>query len=160
MLTMPSSVLRRRIDSSETRKAERIARKSNDNSASRLQCLLVMTSNQWRISCKCQNGKRRRRISRRRNSYICQKNPTSKEEQELEDCGHSVLKNWCGACVKARCFRKHLQVEPLEKEGRKRTVPSLEPFDCILRCDADTTLEFENEPNPEIFQEVKIIFIR
>ena len=84
------------------------------------------------------------------------KNPTTGEERELEDCGHSVHKDWRGACVKDRCTRKHLQVEPLEKEGRKRTEPSWVSFDCILLCDADTTLECENEPSPEVFQETKI----
>ena len=27
------------------------------------------------------------------------KNPTSGEEREFEDCGHSLHKNWRGACV-------------------------------------------------------------
>ena len=80
------------------------------------------------------------------------KNPTSREQRELEDCGHSVCKNWSGACVKVRC----LQFEPLEEEGRKRTEPSWVAFDCILLCNADTTLEYENEPSPEVFQEAKI----
>ena len=46
---------------------------------------------------------------------------------------------------------KHLQVEPLEKEERKRAEPSWFSFDCILFCNADTTLEYENEPSPEVF---------
>ena len=29
-------------------------------------------------------------------------------------------------------------------------------FDCILLCNVDTTLEYENEPSPEVFQEAKI----
>ena len=62
------------------------------------------------------------------------KNPTSREERELEDCGHSVHKNWRGACVKDRCTRKHLQVEPPEKEGRKRTEPSWVSFDCCIQA--------------------------
>ena len=81
---------------------------------------------------------------------------TSRKEKELEDCGNSVHKNWCGACVKARCTKKHLQVEPLEKRGRKRTESSWVSFDCILLSNADTTLEYENEPSPEVFQEVTI----
>ena len=84
------------------------------------------------------------------------KNPTSREEREFKDCGHSVHKNWRGACVKDRCTRKHLQFGPLEKEGRKRTEPSWVSFDCILLCNADTTLEYENESSPEVFQESKI----
>ena len=48
------------------------------------------------------------------------------------------------------------KLEPLEKEGRKRTEPSWVSFDCILLCNADTTLEYENEPSPEVFQEAKI----
>ena len=66
----PSRVLRRRINSRETSLAERIARKSNDNS--RLRC----TTHLWwhrasgGISCRCRNRKRRRKISRRGNSYI------------------------------------------------------------------------------------------
>ena len=68
------------------------------------------------------------------------KNPTSTEERELEDCGHSVHKNWRGACVKDRCTRKHLQVEPLEK-GRERTKSSWVSSDCVflIQENADTT---------------------
>ena len=33
---------------------------------------------------------------------MIQKNTVRREEQELEDCGHSVHKNWRGACVKHR----------------------------------------------------------
>ena len=47
---------------------------------------------------------------------VIQKHRTSREERELEDCGHSVYKKWRGACVKDRCTRKHLQFEPLEKK--------------------------------------------
>ena len=79
----------------------------------------------------------------------------SREERELEDCGHSVHKNWRGACVKDRCTRKHLQFEPLEKEGRKRTEPSSVSFDCILLCNADTTLEYENETSPDVIQKAR-----
>ena len=28
-----------------------------------------------------------------------QKNPTSRAEQEHEDCGHAAYRNWCAACV-------------------------------------------------------------
>ena len=83
------------------------------------------------------------------------KNPTSRDERELEDCGHAVHKNWREACVKDRCTRKHIEFELLEKEGRKRTEPLWVSFDCTTQ-DADTTLEYENEPGPEVFQEAKI----
>ena len=74
---------------------------------------------------------------------VIQKNPKSREVRELEDCGHAVHRNWCAACVKDRCARKHLQVEPLEKEGRERTKSSWVSFDCIFLTqeNADTTLE-------------------
>ena len=98
---------------------------------------------------------------------MIQKNPTSREERELEDGGHSVHENWRGAYVKDRRMRKRLQFEPLEKEGRKRTGPSWVSFDCVTQENgsADTTLEYENEPSPEVFQEAKIhscaeVFVR
>ena len=47
----------------------------------------------------------------------------SRAEQEREDCGHAVYRNWCAVCVKGRCVEKHLQVEPLEEEERERTTP-------------------------------------
>ena len=80
------------------------------------------------------------------------------EERELEDGGHAVYRSWCVACVKDSCARKHLQVEPLEKEGRARTKPSLVPYDCVFltQKNADATLECENETSLEVFQEVKI----
>ena len=55
-------------------------------------------------------------------------------------------------------MRIHFQVAPLEKEERARTKPSLPSFDCgfLTRENADTTLEYENEPSPEVFQEVTI----
>ena len=49
---------------------------------------------------------------------VIQKNPTSREEQELEDCGHAVHRSWCVVCVKDRGVGKHHQFELLEKEGR------------------------------------------
>ena len=45
------------------------------------------------------------------------------EEQEPEDCGHAVCRSWCAACVEVRGFGRQLEVEPLEKEERKRTTP-------------------------------------
>ena len=80
---------------------------------------------------------------------MIQKNPTSREEQELKDCGHAVRRSWCVACVKDRCARKHHQFELLEKEGRARTKPSLVSFDCVFLTqeNSDTTLESENEPS-------------
>ena len=63
------------------------------------------------------------------------KNSTSREERELEDCGHSVHKNWRGACVKDRCTRKHLQVEPLEKEENEQNHHGflLIAFSCVMQ---------------------------
>ena len=61
---------------------------------------------------------------------VIQKSPMSGEEQELEDGGHAVHRSWCAACVKDRCAGKHFQVEPLEKEGRERTMSSWVSFDC------------------------------
>ena len=89
---------------------------------------------------------------------MIQKNPTSGEEQEPEDCGHAVHKSWCVVCVKDHCAGKHLQFQLLEKEGRERTKPSLVAFDCVFLTqeNADTDSEYENEPSPEVFQEVKI----
>ena len=62
---------------------------------------------------------------------MIQKNPTSRAEQEREDCGHAVYKNWCAVCVERRCVEKQLQVEPLEEDGRERTKPSLVAFDHV-----------------------------
>ena len=71
---------------------------------------------------------------------MIQKNPASRAEQEREDCGHAVYRNWCAVCVERRCVEKHLQVEPLEEEGRERTKPSLVAFDCVslTQGNADT----------------------
>ena len=87
---------------------------------------------------------------------MIQKNLTSREELGLEDCGHADYRSWCVVCVKDRCARRHLRVEPLEKEGRERTKSSWVSFDCVffIQENADTTLEYENEPSPEVFQEV------
>ena len=88
---------------------------------------------------------------------MIQKNPTSREERENEDCGHAVYRSWCVVCAKDRSVEKHLQVELLEEEERERTNPRA-VFDCVFLTqeNADTTLEHENEPRPEVFQEVKI----
>ena len=51
------------------------------------------------------------------------KNPMSRSEQERQDCGHVVYRNWCAACVEARGVEGQPQVEPLEEEERKRTTP-------------------------------------
>ena len=40
-----------------------------------------------------------------------------------------------------------------EEHGQKS---SRVPFDCILLCYAATTLEHENEPSPEVFQEAMV----
>ena len=89
---------------------------------------------------------------------VIQKNPTSREEREIEDCGHAVYRSWCVVWVKDRCAGKHLQFELLEREGRERTKPSLVTFDYffLTQENADTTLEYEIDTSPEVFQEVKI----
>ena len=46
-------------------------------------------------------------------------NPMSRAEQEHEDCGHAVYRNWCAACVEACGVGRQLQAEPLEEEERK-----------------------------------------
>ena len=88
---------------------------------------------------------------------VLQKNLTSREEQEVEDCGHAVYRSWCVACVKDRCAGKRLQFELLEKEGRERTKLSMVALDCVFwtQENADTTLEYEEEPSPEVLQEAK-----
>ena len=89
---------------------------------------------------------------------VIQKNLTSREERELEDCGHGDYRSLCVVHVKGRCAGKHLQVEPLEKEGRESTKSSWVSFDCVFltQANADTILEYENEPSPEVLQEVTI----
>ena len=89
---------------------------------------------------------------------MIQKNPTSREEQELEGCGHADYRSWCVVCVKDRCSGKHLQVAPLEKEERARTKPPLPSFDCVFLTQeiAHTTLEYENEPSLVLFRDVPI----
>ena len=62
---------------------------------------------------------------------VIQKNPMSGAQQEHEDCGHAVYRNWCAACVEARGVGRQLQVEPLEEEGRERTTPMV-AFDCVF----------------------------
>ena len=86
---------------------------------------------------------------------MVQKNPTSRKEQEPEDCGHADYRSWCVLFIEDRCAENHLQVEPLEKEERERTKSLWVSFDCILLCNADSTLEHENEPSPEVLQEGK-----
>ena len=89
---------------------------------------------------------------------VIQKNLTSREGQEPEDCGHADYRIWCVVCVKARCAGKHLLVEPWEKEGRERTKSSWVSFDCFFlkKENAETKLDYENEPSPEVFREAKI----
>ena len=55
------------------------------------------------------------------------KNPMSRAEQEREDCGHAVYRNWCAACVEARGVGGQLQ----EEEERERTTPRV-AFDNVL----------------------------
>ena len=59
------------------------------------------------------------------------KNPMRRAEQEREDCGHAVYRNWCVVCVRGRCVEKHIQVEPLKEEEKERTQPSLSAFSCV-----------------------------
>ena len=56
------------------------------------------------------------------------KNLMRKAQQEREECGHAVDRNWW---VRGRCVEKHLQVEPVEEEERERTKPSLPAFDHV-----------------------------
>ena len=67
------------------------------------------------------------------------KNPIRRAEQEREDCGHVVYRNWCAVCDKGRCVERQHQVEPLEEEERARTTPMV-AFDCgfLTRENADT----------------------
>ena len=58
------------------------------------------------------------------------KNPIRRAEQEREDCGHAVYRNWCLVCVERCCVEKHLQVEPLKEAEKERTKPSLSAFSC------------------------------
>ena len=46
------------------------------------------------------------------------KNLMRKEQQEREDCGHAVYRNWCAACVEARGVGRQFQLEPLEEEEK------------------------------------------
>ena len=46
------------------------------------------------------------------------KNLMRKEQQEREDCGHAVYRNWCVACVEARGVGRQFQLEPLEEEEK------------------------------------------
>ena len=59
------------------------------------------------------------------------KNLMRKAQQEREDCGHAVYRNWCAVCVRDRCVEKHLQVELLKEEGRERTNLSMVTFDHV-----------------------------
>ena len=59
------------------------------------------------------------------------KNPMREAQQEREDCGHVVYRNWCVVCVRGRCVEKHLQVELLKEEEKERTKPSLAAFDHV-----------------------------
>ena len=58
-------------------------------------------------------------------------NPMSRAEQDHEDCGHAVYRNWCAACVEARGVGRQPQAEPLEEEERERTTPMV-AFDCVF----------------------------
>ena len=83
---------------------------------------LVVTSSQWESRADVETGNEAEEESLEGipTFEMIHKNPTSREEQELEDCGHVVYRSWRVACVKDHCVRKHLQFELLEK-NRKRT---------------------------------------
>ena len=54
-----------------------------------------------------------------------------KAQQEREDCGHAVYRNWCAVCINGLCDEKHLQVESLKEEEKERTKSSLAAFDHV-----------------------------
>ena len=158
--TTPNRVLRRRINSRESSMADQRTRKSSDNSESRCSTYRWwhLARGESRVDVETGNEEEESLEEGIPTLEMIQKNPTSMKEQELEDCGHAVYKSWCVVCVKDSCAGKHLQLELLEKEGRERTKPSLVAFDYFFwtQENADTTWEYENEPSPEVFQEVKI----
>ena len=92
---------------------------------------LVVTSSQWESRADVETGNEAEEESLEGipTFEMIHKNPTSREEQELEDCGHAVYRSWCFACVKDRCVGRRLQVEPFEEEERERTTPMV-AFDC------------------------------
>ena len=59
------------------------------------------------------------------------KNLMRKAQQEREDCGHAVYRNWCAVCVRGRCVEKHHQVELLKEAEKERRKPSLAAFDNV-----------------------------
>ena len=81
------------------------------------------------------------------------KNPTSREERELEDCGQSVHKNWRGACVENRCTRKHLQIETLENHHGVLLIA----FSCVMQIQRWNT---ENDTSPEVLQRSEDLLMR
>ena len=87
------------------------------------------------ISYRCQ----RRRESSEQELPTNETNP--KNQQEREDCGHAVHKNWRGACVKDRGAT--VQLEALEEEeGRERTTPR-KAFDCGVLTQEKTLTRFQ-----------------
>ena len=54
-----------------------------------------------------------------------------KAQQERENCGHAVYRNWCAIYVRGRCVEKHFQVELLKEEEKERTKLSLAAFDHV-----------------------------
>ena len=67
------------------------------------------------------------------------KNPTSREKQEHEDCGHAVFRTWCAACVEGRGVGGQHRIELLEEEEGERTTPIV-AFYCgfLTQENADT----------------------
>ena len=88
---------------------------------------------------------------------VIQKNLTSREELELEDCGHADYRSSCVACVEDRCAEKHFKLNRWRKKEENGQSHHGYLFDCVFSTqeNADTTLEYENEPRPEVFQEAK-----
>ena len=63
---------------------------------------------------------------------MVQKNPTSRKEQELEDCGHAVYRTWCVVCVEGRGVGGQHRLELMEEEQREKTTPIVAFDYCFL----------------------------
>ena len=48
------------------------------------------------------------------------KNLMRKAQQEREDCGHAVCRNWCAVCVKGQGIGGQHRIELVEEEERER----------------------------------------
>ena len=125
--------------------AEQCARKSNDNSDVAPVGDDIESVEDSREDVETGNEEEESSESEAPTVEMNPKNAMSGEEQEHEDCGHAVYRNWCGACVEARGIGRQLQVEPLEDEERKRTIPMV-AFDCVFLTqeNADTLIGRDN----------------